>query len=257
MKNASSLFGLLLVCGSLFACASTVNLPPVVEKKQQNTTVISNLPADAIIRRTLACTVEVVTNKENDYRMGTGIIFKSYSKTYVITCAHVIAEDMDAPDRPKYANIVHRTYNQEKDWVGDADVVAYDVKQDWCVLVINKNEAFGKEIESNPGVSFDFSLFRRGTPIFHIGNFNWHFNSYTNGTVSNYIPSLGLNFAYQTNCQGGPGSSGGGIYTLEGKLVGIVCSQVAGTELIAIPIVNLKSAIVECYLKDPIPETKK
>ena len=200
-----------------------------------------------------------------DYEaLGSGVIYKridnknsfgeidSYSY-YVITNAHIIVSDDKTTKHTVYAYLGY--YNTEC----KAEVLGYDEKLDLAVL------KFSSYYYIDPVEFQDQSKLEKGNFVIAVGNPNGydHFGSVTFGIISdlNCYHSFDTdgdgNYNYmgeyiQIDAAINSGNSGGGLFTLDGKLAGIPSirkiSENAENMSFAIPINVIKIAIEE-YLE--------
>ncbi len=173
---------------------------------------------------------------------GSGIIMGENSdstKTYIITCAHVISSASSSGYK-----VVVQDHNGEQ---YDATVVGFDSKTDLGVLSINqtglKAASFG-----------DSSKIRIGETVYAIGNPGGteFFGSFTKGMVSAIDRSVSNEIGYDMKCIQhdaaiNPGNSGGALINEAGQIIGINSSKIASTEYegmgFAIPITSARDII--------------
>ena len=173
---------------------------------------------------------------------GSGIIMSTSSdgsKTYIITCAHVI----EAAKTKNY-KVVVQDYNGEQ---YDATVVGFDSKTDIGVLSIE-----GKGFSA---AQFgDSSQLKIGETVYAIGNPGGteFFGSYTKGMISAIDRPVSNEIGYDMKCIQhdaaiNPGNSGGMLINSAGQVIGINSSKIASTEYegmgFAIPISSAKQII--------------
>lgn len=173
---------------------------------------------------------------------GSGIIMGENSdstKTYIITCAHVISSASSSGYK-----VVVQDYNGEQ---YDATVVGFDSKTDLGVLSIDvtglKAATFG-----------DSSQIKIGETVYAIGNPGGteFFGSFTKGMVSAIDRSVSSEIGYDMKCIQhdaaiNPGNSGGALINSSGQIIGINSSKIASTEYegmgFAIPITSAQDII--------------
>ena len=139
---------------------------------------------------------------------GSGVIFSSDG--YIVTNEHVIDGLVDE------SSIEVKAYNGQ---VYPAKVIGYDTKTDLAVLKI--------DAEDLPYASFtDSSQLLLGQDVIAIGNPLGLGISCSNGIVSALEKEIAINSVYmtviQTNAAVNAGNSGGGLFDINGNLVGIV-----------------------------------
>ncbi len=156
---------------------------------------------------------------------GSGIIMGENSdstKTYIITCAHVISSAGSSGYKVVVQDYEGNQY--------DANVVGYDSKTDLGVLSIQqtglKAASFG-----------DSSKIRIGETVYAIGNPGGteFFGSFTKGMVSAIDRSVSSEIGYDMKCIQhdaaiNPGNSGGALINSSGQIIGINSSKIASTE---------------------------
>lgn len=173
---------------------------------------------------------------------GSGIIMGENSdstKTYIITCAHVIADAGSSGFKVVVQDYEGNQY--------DATVVGYDSKTDLGVLSIAqtglKAASFG-----------DSSKIKIGETVYAIGNPGGteFFGSFTRGMVSAIDRSVSSEIGYDMKCIQhdaaiNPGNSGGALINSAGQIIGINSSKIASTEYegmgFAIPITSAQDII--------------
>ena len=175
---------------------------------------------------------------------GSGIVMgesKDKSKTYIITCAHVI----EAVKTKGYKAVV-QDYNGEQ---YDAEVVGFDSKTDIGVISV-------KETGFTKADFGDSSKLKIGETVYAIGNPGGteFFGSYTKGMISAIDRPVSNEIGYDMKCIQhdaaiNPGNSGGMLINSAGQIVGINSSKIASTEYegmgFAIPITAAKTIIDE------------
>ncbi|MCQ2479389.1 MAG: S1C family serine protease [Clostridia bacterium] len=173
---------------------------------------------------------------------GSGIIMgesKDKTKTYIITCAHVIESA-----KTKGYKVVIQDYNGEQ---FDAEVVGFDSKTDLGVLAV-------KETGFTAAKFGDSSKLKIGETVYAIGNPGGteFFGSYTKGMVSAIDRPVSNEIGYDMKCIQhdaaiNPGNSGGMLINSAGQIIGINSSKIASTEYegmgFAIPISSAKTII--------------
>lgn len=178
---------------------------------------------------------------------GSGVIFSSDG--YIITNEHVI-RNLTSEDSIKVKLFNGETYG--------AKVIGYDTRTDLAVLKIEENDL--------PYVSFaDSSQLLLGQDVIAIGNPLGSGISCSNGIVSALEKEIYINNVYmtviQTNAAVNAGNSGGGLFDINGNLIGIVNAKNTSTMTTnvegmsyAIPsntVVHIISDLVENgYVKD-------
>ncbi len=173
---------------------------------------------------------------------GSGIVMgtdKGKTKTYIITCAHVIE-----PAKSKGYKIVIQDYNGEQ---YDAEIVGYDSKTDIGVIAV-------KETGFTAASFGDSSKLKIGETVYAIGNPGGteFFGSYTKGMVSAIDRPVSNEIGYDMKCIQhdaaiNPGNSGGMLINSAGQVIGINSSKIASTEYegmgFSIPITSAKTII--------------
>lgn len=146
---------------------------------------------------------------------GSGVIFSSDG--YIITNEHVISGLVSEE------SLKVKLYNGE---TYDAKVIGYDTRTDLAVLKIEENDL--------PYVSFaDSSQLLLGQDVIAIGNPLGSGISCSNGIVSALEKEIYINNLYmtviQTNAAVNAGNSGGGLFDINGNLIGIVNAKNTST----------------------------
>ncbi len=146
---------------------------------------------------------------------GSGVIFSSDG--YIVTNAHVIDGLTDEK------SIQVKIYNGQ---IYGAKVIGYDTKTDLALLKI--------DAEGLPYASFaDSSKLMLGQDVIAIGNPLGLGVSCSNGIISALEKEIYINNVYmtviQTNAAVNAGNSGGGLFDINGNLVGIVNAKKTGS----------------------------
>ncbi len=173
---------------------------------------------------------------------GSGVIMGENSdstKTYIITCAHVISSASSSGHK-----VVVQDYKGEQ---YDATVVGFDSKTDLGVLSISATGLKAAEFG-------DSSELKIGETVYAIGNPGGteFFGSFTRGMVSAIDRSVSSEIGYDMKCIQhdaaiNPGNSGGALINSAGQIIGINSSKIASTEYegmgFAIPVTSAQSII--------------
>ena len=138
---------------------------------------------------------------------GSGVIFRSdWGGSYAITAAHVVE---GIPYHGK-VQVTQRGYT----W--DAVVINSDAERDLAVLRIERPRPVGTAARLlDKGTALPI-----GTRLLHVGNTLGFNGSYLEGVLT-ATNRLGGEFS-QTSILAWPGSSGGGVFTTDGRLVGVI-----------------------------------
>lgn len=160
----------------------------------------------SVISQVRASSVSVLNQDGGE---GSGVLFHRFGRTYVITAAHVVEP------LPYHAEVIVQQGDAE--WT--AIIVNSDLARDVALLRIDSRFLVGSPAEISDAVSLPI-----GTHLLHVGNLLGHFpESYLEGTLSGkHRRSPDGGDFDQTSIIAWPGSSGGGVFTTEGKLVGII-----------------------------------
>ena len=191
--------------------------------------------------------------------LGSGIAYRKNGKLYVLTAAHVIEDEEEV--KTKYW-FFHKNYveigfvpqfdvcppedkpSQEKTWgtkkievtlfageyespisTEDCKLVFNDPEYDLAILEVEQKKPLTLLVK---GSTFDYNIPRMGVPVYIMGNPSSDYMSITRGIIGNNHRSRGslsdrVPFFYQTDADGAPGSSGGGLYRVDtGACVGVV-----------------------------------
>lgn len=173
---------------------------------------------------------------------GSGIVMgtnKDGTKTFIITCAHVIANAKAQDFKVVVQDYTGKQY--------DAVVVGADSKTDIGVVAVE-----GKDLV--PAEFGDSSKLVIGETVYAIGNPGGteFFGSYTRGMISAIDRPVGNEIGYdmksiQHDAAINPGNSGGMLINSVGQVVGINSSKIASTEYegmgFSIPITSAKPIV--------------
>ncbi len=150
---------------------------------------------------------------------GSGVIMsESNGKTYIMTCAHVIA----GGDSFKI------TLNDGTEL--DAEMVNYDSQTDIGVLSVNKTGLKVATFGNSKQIEVGEQCIAIGCP----GGSKFK-NSLTSGYVSALDRPVSSSIGYNTECIQtdaaiNPGNSGGALFNMQGQVIGINSSKIASTE---------------------------
>jgi S1-C subfamily serine protease len=166
---------------------------------------------------------------------GTGIVVRSYKdKSYIFTAAHVITIQ---PHSHRQWFRCKTTVQKLKDVATNdnayvARVVAIDEHRDLAVIEVDGDLGLNTEVELNPftgediwAVGYPMQMASRGSIIISV----------TKGTLATRnVPVAGNaqrnGYYHRITSQVYFGNSGGGVWTKEGKLLGIVVALYAGNK---------------------------
>ena len=187
------------------------------------------------------------SGKETLSGEGSGVLMledKSKGLTYVMTCAHVIA------DGSKFTV----TLNDKTEY--DATLVGIDSQSDIGVLSINQTGLSIAEFGSSDDIDVGEDCIAIGNP----GGMEYA-NSMTKGIVSALNRPVSSSIGYDNECIQidaaiNPGNSGGPLFNMQGQVIGINSSKIAQTEYegmgFAVPsntaVANANSIIANGYV---------
>ena len=150
---------------------------------------------------------------------GSGVIMsESNGKTYIMTCAHVIAE----------GSSFTVTLDNDKEY--EASMVGYDSQTDIGVLSINATGLQIAEFGDSKDIEVGEDCIAIGCP----GGLTFK-NSVTKGIVSALDVPVSSSIGYNNECIQvdaaiNPGNSGGALFNMQGQVIGINSSKIASTE---------------------------
>ena len=182
------------------------------------------------------------SSKSNVAGEGSGIVMgtnNDKTKTYIITCAHVIANA-----NSKNYKIVVQDYEGNQ---YDATYIGADSKTDIGVISVATTKLQAAEFG-------DSSKLVIGETVYAIGNPGGteFFGSFTKGMISSIDRPVGNEIGYemksiQHDAAINPGNSGGMLLNTSGQVIGINSSKIASTEYegmgFSIPITSAKPII--------------
>ena len=185
----------------------------------------------------ISCTVQTSTSSSFFFFGGTttatstgsGVIFSDDG--YIVTNAHVL-EGLTDENTIKVKIYSGETY--------PASLIGYDSRTDLAVIKI--------DVENLPYASFvDSSKLMLGADVIAIGNPLGLGVSCSNGIISALEKEIYINGVYmtvmQTNAAINSGNSGGGLFDIDGNLVGIVNAKKSGTSSTSTTIEGMGYAI--------------
>ena len=150
---------------------------------------------------------------------GSGVIMsEANGKTYIMTCAHVIAD----------GNSFTVTLDNDKEY--EAEMVGYDSQTDIGVLSINATGLQVAEFGDSKDIEVGEDCIAIGCP----GGLTFK-NSVTKGIVSALDVPVSSSIGYNNECIQvdaaiNPGNSGGALFNMQGQVIGINSSKIASTE---------------------------
>ncbi len=150
---------------------------------------------------------------------GSGVIMsESNGKTYIITCAHVIAD----------GSSFTVTLDNDKEY--EATLVGYDSQTDIGVLSIKATGLQVAEFGDSKDIEVGEDCIAIGCP----GGLTFK-NSVTKGIVSALDVPVSSQIGYNNECIQvdaaiNPGNSGGALFNMQGQVIGINSSKIASTE---------------------------
>lgn len=197
-----------------------------------------NLTVAGVAQKTIdSCVGITVYTKQNNYNNfynygssnssgdssasgeGSGVIMaEKNGKTYIITCAHVIAEGTSF------------TVTLNDDTEVEAEMVGYDSQTDIGVLVMQKTGLQVATFGNSDGIELGEACVAIGCP----GGLEFK-NSVTQGIVSALARPIKSNIGYNNECIQvdaaiNPGNSGGALFNMQGQVIGINSSKIASTD---------------------------
>lgn len=155
---------------------------------------------------------------------GSGTVLQRGGRTWVLTAQHCVynprtGELRDSP-------IVSRDGTNYT-----AIVVAHSEEEDLALLLLDEN-ILGDVTFADPDISPPL-----GTPLMHAGNLMGRYpRSFVTGILSGYDRVFDGKNYWQTSVDCFPGSSGGGMYLLDGRYVGMLTRGDAPTLNFIIPV---------------------
>ena len=150
---------------------------------------------------------------------GSGVIMsESNGKTYIMTCAHVIADGDSF------------TVTLDNDEEYEAEMVGYDSQTDIGVLVIKATGLNVAEFGDSEDIEVGEECIAIGCP----GGLTFK-NSVTKGIVSALDVPVSSQIGYNNTCIQvdaaiNPGNSGGALFNMQGQVIGINSSKIASTD---------------------------
>ena len=222
--------------------------------------------------------------------LGSGIAYRKNGKLYVLTAAHVIEDETETKSRwlfcPKNFVEIDDTPpvclpdepapSAEKTWgTKPIQVTLFNgslespITTETCKLVFNDPEydlAILEVANEKPltplvrGCLFDYTTPRMGVPVYMMGNPSGDYMSITRGIIGNNHRSRSslsehLPYFYQTDADGAPGSSGGGLYRADsGACIGVVVMlNCQNWQVYSVPVSFLKETLLRHNQGDLLP----
>jgi S1-C subfamily serine protease len=135
-----------------------------------------------------------------------------------------------------------------------AEVIRYSSEEDLALLRVRKKNF----VQSNVVFHLEDKIPAIGTELYHVGSLLGQLgsNSMTRGIMSQHGRLIDKKVFDQTTVAAFPGSSGGGVYLQDGKMVGMVVRGAGETFNLIVPVRRLrdwaKSAKVEWAVDDSV-----
>lgn len=203
--------------------------------------------------------------------VGSGVVYRKNGKHYVLTASHIIADTPEIITQdPKGDDLseplVNQTFgtkpilicskdNEDSLQFASVGKVAYvDPHNDFAILELEREPP--NEIQSS---EFYTGKVRVGERVFTVGNTTLDANNVSSGIIqhANRDPLADPSDRkfIQTDCAGGPGLSGGGLYrAIDGKCIGIIIiKNSTGQCLYAMPITKIREVLSNSSRKDLTP----
>lgn len=191
--------------------------------------------------KTVNSVVVITANLPNGVSSGAGVIWSSgETDSYIITCAHVVEN----------AQTIQITfYNNES---CHADLVGSDARTDIALLHIGQGNLPSAVLPND-----DYEL-KLGQSVIVIGNpLGTLGNTVSSGILSSLSRTVTVENTtmelMQTNAAINNGNSGGGMFDMNGQLIGLVNAKVGGESIdnigFAIPYTTLKTIAAEILEK--------
>lgn len=239
---AAAIIAVSLICVSVFGVFALRNKKANLGNNDNKEKIEAEIPladadkgnaaegtAQAIYQKAYESNVGVLVyanNKSTIASEGSGVVLPTVisggdsSKTYIVTCAHVL-ETSSA-----YKTVV-RTHDGEQ---YDAKIVGVDRKTDIGVIYVESAELKAAEFASSSNIMVGDTVYALGNP-----GGSTFFGSFTNGMVSAIGRPVDSPVGYEVSCIQhtsaiNPGNSGGALLNSEGQVIGINSSKIASTE---------------------------
>lgn len=232
------LYALLMGC-NCGAPTSTMNeapisvevLAPTEGNRAKNKKLMDHI-ADRTVHVDFDCTVKegalvIGTTKPNTYLDGRGsgtIVLSKDKKSYIYTAAHVVEIDKKYKDGYDCeVSIILNKNHGDLDKKIHARILVENTGTDVAVLEVDINLNTNTELEINPFQGDN--IWAAGYPADFL-NSSYREISITKGTIASVrVPTKSGNY-HRVTSQVYYGSSGGGIWSEEGKLIGIVSALI-------------------------------
>jgi|GEM_PF-1742851 len=199
-------------------------------KPLENNTV--TIPTDAYAQAT-AQTIHSVVVITTEGGSGSGVVWASgTSYSYIVTCHHVVDGESE---------IMITFHNGEECY---AEIVGSDARTDIAVLRVNLTGLHAITLPNeNTEMMLGQAVIAIGNPLGVLGN------SVSDGILSSLTRTVSIEGAtmdlLQTTAAVNHGNSGGGLFDLNGQLIGIVNAKISETSVegigFAIPVNTLKT----------------
>lgn len=182
---------------------------------------VAELVKDSVVEINTEYTTQSMWFQYVNGGAGSGVILSEDG--YVVTNAHVI---MNEDETATADSVTVRLANGEE---YKAEIKGYDTESDIAVLKIDATGLEPVQCGNSDNLAVGEEVIVVGNPLGELGG------TVTNGIVSATEREISVNGTkmtlIQTNAAVNPGNSGGGMFNMEGKLVGIVNAKSSGTNV--------------------------
>lgn len=161
--------------------------------------------------------LEITCIEGNGYCSGSGLLISSSG--LAITNTHVVTDRNNQPYRDIRVNIAGETVRAEVLVLGDLEGGSGD-GIDLALIQLSRVPAKAKVIKFA-----NFDKVRNGEQVYVIGNSLGDGSCITSGIVSDRLRVLSGKLLLMTDCAINGGNSGGPIFNIEGKAVGVIVSS--------------------------------
>lgn len=208
----------------------------------------------AVIDHLIACNVAVMYPTG----VGSGVVYRKNGKHYVITASHVIVDETVQGECPTFGTKPILICSMKQDgneicFASPGKLVFVDPENDFAILEFQTEPTNEVQV-----CQFYFGNLRIGDRVYAVGNSSLDINSISTGIVQHSNRNSVLDKTdrkfIQTNCSGGPGLSGGGLYLENGMCIGIVILKNESSQsMYAMPITKIREIVSQTANKDIAP----
>lgn len=226
-----------------------------------------------VITQVVSCNIAISYSNA----LGSGVVYRRGGTLYALTAAHVVADDKQTVTITPSVVTDFSLSIESPQTYATKDILVFAVEENTTnvyyackaemVLVIPEVDVAVLKLVDLPefmagmgNSTFDFSIPEIGERVYAVGNSSYEVGTLSTGIVQHGnrkpVGNPGDMTYIQSDCSGGPGMSGGGLFLQStGECIGIISMKnSSNNSLYAVPMCTIKNAILKTIHKDIAPE---